>query len=132
MGSQKIPREGEVVLVKDDNLPRSNWKLGKIIRLIQGRDGRIRSAEVLLPGRTVISRAINYLYPLELPICEEKIKDIVLDTPQQKQGIDDQRNSDGKQQRKALIKARQAISECLRDNGSTVLFCFPQECHGHD
>ena len=60
-------KEGDIVIVKENNLPRSNWKLGKIIHLVLGRDSKVQSAEILLPSRTVISRAINYLYPLELP-----------------------------------------------------------------
>ena len=45
----KVPKEGDIVLIKDDNMPRSSWKLGKIQRLKTGIDGEIRSAEILLP-----------------------------------------------------------------------------------
>ena len=31
----------DVALVKDDNLPRAAWKLGKTLGSIRGRDGRI-------------------------------------------------------------------------------------------
>lgn len=60
------PIEGSIVIVKDDNLPRSAWKIGQIIRLITSRDFKIRSAEVQLPSQNIISRPINHLYPLEL------------------------------------------------------------------
>ena len=49
---------------------RSSWKLGKIQHLQTGLDGEIRSAEIL-PNCTTIVRAINFLYPLELPTLQE-------------------------------------------------------------
>ena len=74
--SHRLPKTGDVVLVKDENLPRAAWKLGKILNLIQGRDGKVRSAEVMLSGYTKISRAINHLYPLEMPLCEKEAEQI--------------------------------------------------------
>ena len=63
------------LLVKDDNFPKAAWELGKITDLVRDQDGRVQSAEVLLPGHTIISRATNYLYPLEMPIYEKKAGD---------------------------------------------------------
>ena len=61
------PIQGSTVIVKDDNLPRSSWKLGKILQLIPGRDSEILSAEVQLAGHYFITRSVNHLYPLQLP-----------------------------------------------------------------
>ena len=96
------PKEGSIVIVKDKSLPRSNWKVGRILRLIPSSDSRVRSAEIQLPGESVISRAINHLYPLELT--------------QSDQG--------------QSIKARKTIYDSLKDDCSAILFCVPQECHG--
>ena len=79
---QRLPEEGDVVLVKDDNLPRSSWKLGRILHLISGKDGKVQSAKILLPGHTTVSRAINCLYPLELPACkdEQKTRQVIFES----------------------------------------------------
>ena len=61
------PKEGEIVIIKDD-VPRSSWKLGKIMRLIPSRDYKIPSAEIQLPSKSIVKRAVNYLYPLELQV----------------------------------------------------------------
>ena len=34
--SQRLPKTGDIVLVKDGDLPRAAWKIGKIIDLVQG------------------------------------------------------------------------------------------------
>ena len=66
------PKEGSIIIVKDKNLPRSNWKLGRILCLIPSSDFKVRSAEILLPGQSIISQAINYLYPLEIPSFDQE------------------------------------------------------------
>ena len=72
----KVPKKRDIVLVKDDNMVRSSWKLGKIQHLQTGLDGEIRSTEILLPNRMTIVRAINFLYPLELPTLQEEKQEL--------------------------------------------------------
>ena len=67
-GSNKIT-EGDIVLVKDENLPRNKWKLGMILTIIRGKDGVERGAtlKTTTGGRTYeIDRPVQHLYPLEL------------------------------------------------------------------
>ena len=63
---------GEVVVVRDDTLPRSFWKLGRIQDVITGRDGVIRGAAVKVASRdrqfTLLWRPIQHLYPLEIKV----------------------------------------------------------------
>ena len=136
------PKVGNTVIVKDGNVPRSVWKLGKILRLIPSRDSRIRSAEIQL-GQSVISRPINHLYPLELltsslsESCTNKDSPEITDAyPRRKKDTkervveDDLNRSDdgnGKRRRKASLRAQRAIYDYLNDECSTVLFCFPRE-----
>jgi len=53
-------------------------ELGRIIRLIPSCDSRIRAAEVLLPGKLVIPRTINCLFPLkssDKPVTKHRNKE---------------------------------------------------------
>ena len=57
--------EGDVVIIYDNKQPRHLWKIGKIDKIIDGRDGRIRGAEVKV-GKSgyTITRPVNRLYPI--------------------------------------------------------------------
>ena len=146
--SSAEPIEGSIVIVKDDNLPQSAWKLGKIIRLITSRDAKIRTAEVQLPSQTIISRAINHLYPLELPVKssgkkilenvadKEPLKDLNKDSSStdtfsnqgsvSKTGNITTPVEDKSNKRKASVKAHKAIQDYLNEKyyflHSTILF----------
>lgn len=54
------PSVGDLVLVKDANLPPLRWRRGRIVNLFRGKDGTPRSAEVLVGG-SVIKRAVATL-----------------------------------------------------------------------
>ena len=64
--------EGDVVTVFEDNLPRSQWKLGRVEQLIHGADDRVRAAVVKViskSGRPVtMKRPVQRLFPLEIPV----------------------------------------------------------------
>ena len=49
------------------NLPRSRWKVGKIVELFMGKDQRIRSAKVFVSPHTKLNRPLSLLYPIECP-----------------------------------------------------------------
>jgi len=37
-----------------------------VLKLITSKDSKVRAAEIQLPGHTTVTRAVNYLFPLEL------------------------------------------------------------------
>ena len=38
---------GDVVLIKEDEpAPRTQWRIGKVIQLVMGRDGQVRGAKL--------------------------------------------------------------------------------------
>ena len=62
-------KQGDVVCVHEDRLPRQRWKLGTVQELIHGRDNLVRAAVVRLvsEGRmTEIKRPVQKLYPVEV------------------------------------------------------------------
>lgn len=68
------PSVDDIVIVYDANQPRHKWLLGKIIKLIKGKDDIVRGAKVYL-GKTKknIERPINKLFPLELHVDTNKV-----------------------------------------------------------
>ena len=54
-----------MVIIKDDDRNRNNWKLGIVEDVIAGRDGIVRVAK-LRTGKATLERAIQQLYPFEL------------------------------------------------------------------
>ena len=67
-GSSK-PEIGEVVLIKEEQTNRGKWKLGRIVSLIEGRDGIMRGATIrVISGGNPreIQRPIQKLYSMEL------------------------------------------------------------------
>ena len=67
-----VLRIGDMVLIKDNNLPPLKWKIGRIEALHMGNDGVSRVADVKTTSGT-IRRAVNRLCPLFEP-DEEQLK----------------------------------------------------------
>jgi hypothetical protein len=70
-------KTGEVVVIYEEKLPRSLWRVGVIEDVIKGSDNQIRGARVRVISKTVrptfIQRPIQHLYPLE--ICPQEMPD---------------------------------------------------------
>ena len=70
----RSPQIGEVVLIKD-SVPRSRWKVGKVVELFMGRDQRIRSAKVSVSPHSYLHRPVSLLYPIECPSKRDNVVD---------------------------------------------------------
>jgi hypothetical protein len=66
------PKLNEIVIIKEENLPRSMWKLGKIIELSTSDDNIIRGVTIQLPNKNEIKRPLNHIYPLEINSYKEE------------------------------------------------------------
>lgn len=76
---KESPKEGDIVLIEEEDNPRSRWSTGVIKKLRKGRDGIVRSAD-LMSNKRMIQRAINQLYPLEInpnPIPDQLSEEVV-------------------------------------------------------
>ncbi|GFV62815.1 integrase catalytic domain-containing protein [Trichonephila clavipes] len=62
-------KDGDIVLIGDNDVKRINWPMAKIIKSLPGKDGRIRVVEVKTPSGNFI-RPIQKLYPLEVNLPE--------------------------------------------------------------
>ena len=62
--SQNQAQIGDVVLIKDD-LPRGNWRIGKITELMTSFDNQVRAAKIKLASKRIISRPLCLIYPIE-------------------------------------------------------------------
>jgi hypothetical protein len=59
-------KEGSIAILHEDKLPRLHWKMARILQLIPGRDGKIRSAILQTASGDQLRRAIQHIYPLEV------------------------------------------------------------------
>ncbi|KRZ66287.1 hypothetical protein T10_2980, partial [Trichinella papuae] len=64
MTKRQEPKEGDIVLVKEDNMKRENWPLGRITTVILGNDGLSRTVQVKT-AKGVFTRPVAKLYLLE-------------------------------------------------------------------
>ena len=72
---EKVPKLNELVLMKDDNIPRNQWRLAKVVDILPCVDNQVRRVGVQpasnLPStdkryKAYTVRAANMLVPLEL------------------------------------------------------------------
>ncbi|MCP3662858.1 MAG: hypothetical protein GY696_10235 [Gammaproteobacteria bacterium] len=108
------PYVGDVVQIKED-LPRGSWKLGKIQELIFSKDGQSRAAQILLPSKKILTRAIRHLYPLEIPFHAMAPSSDNQEVVEIKENSDPQKEAklDSRPTRAAAKRAKQRIEEHL-------------------
>ena len=62
---------GDVVLIKEESIPKMKWSKGKTIELIRGNDGRVRGFKLnvyqtKLKKTVVINRPLQLIVPFEI------------------------------------------------------------------
>ena len=58
------------MIVHDESLPRSFWKLGCVEKLFVGRDGQIRGATVRVVNKKSIKRVAKQTIAIAVPVVE--------------------------------------------------------------
>jgi Pao retrotransposon peptidase/Family of unknown function (DUF5641)/Integrase zinc binding domain len=69
---------GELVLIKEDNMPVQKWALGRVSEVHSGTDGKTRVATVTTPGNTKRRLPIVKLAPLPITYDEEVKNNVVV------------------------------------------------------
>ena len=63
-------KQQDVVIVFEEGLPRGKWRLGRVNKVIPGKDGLIRGAQISVSnrngGKVDLYRPLQKLYPLEV------------------------------------------------------------------
>ena len=94
---------GDIVLIKDD-MPRGNWRMGKIEGLVTSADNSLRSAKVRTSTGRILGGPLCLLYPIETSSADEcecsKANDISSTRAE---------HVTSRPKRKAAIKARDVI-----------------------
>ena len=95
------PEVGEVVLVVGEEKNRSEWKKGRVVRQVKGKDGVVRGVVLLHKGHT-IERPLQLVCPLEIR-CTTQIEQR---KNEEKQTVENERKKRG-----AAIEASKKIRE---------------------
>ena len=112
---QKGPMTGEMVLIKEKNMPRGRWKVGRIEEVLSSEiDGLQRAARVKTKSGKILIRPLRELYPLEAnPIRKN---DVEVDTHDR--NGDETTVNVRRSKRKAALKATDGYYRALCGNKS--------------
>ena len=102
-----IPEVGEIVLIIGDEKNRGEWRKGKVVRLIKGKDDVVRGVTLLYKKHT-IDRPLQLVCPLEIRAVEN--------VDQSQKGRRDRANVGEQRPRRAVAqRAAQRIAEQLQE-----------------
>ena len=69
------PPINDIVIVFEEKQTQNKWMLGRVVELINGHDGKTKGVKIMMgKTKTVISRPMNKLYPLELVADNDEIR----------------------------------------------------------
>ena len=70
----KQVRIGDVVLIEEEGLPRSRWRMGKVHELLTSKDGHVRGCKLCIHNSnqklSYLNRPVNKLCYFEVSIAE--------------------------------------------------------------
>ncbi|QQP50109.1 Uncharacterized protein FKW44_011001 [Caligus rogercresseyi] len=59
----------DIVLISEENTSRSEWPLARVVELMKGRDGNIRTLKLRTAKGKILSRPIQRLHLFEKYFC---------------------------------------------------------------
>ena len=104
----RIPKIGEVVLLKGDTKDKAKWKLGRVVRNVTGNDGVVRGLKLKLGNGYIVERPLQLVCDLELG-GEDMMRKL---DPKAQPFVPQQRPTRGaKQAAKDLMKSIQILED---------------------
>ena len=118
-----IVKNGEIVVIYDESLPRGQWRLGRIEQVIEGSDGHARGVRVRTQTKTgrptILQHPIQLLYPVKIN-CQPRSDDVqgtttstAPDSSMDCAVVDQETGS--RPQKAAAVRAHCRIAEWMRD-----------------
>ena len=99
--------KGTVVLLREPQLPRIRWKMGRVVELQTSLDGNVRSESVRIANKRIVVRPLKLIYPIESSVVDEDPLNLPL--------VEDR---PVRTTRKAALTVRRAIGEQLDSSDS--------------
>jgi hypothetical protein len=90
MKGGSVPDVGDILLIVGDEKNRGEWKKGRVLRLVKGKDGVVRGVVLCHNGRR-IERPLQLVCPLELKVTESVMEQKQNETVSKNQQV--QRNA---------------------------------------
>ena len=124
--SKNLPKIDEIVLVKEEGIPRGNWKLARIVEVCKNKNNIVRSVKLLLPSHNIIRRPVSLIYPLEIQVEQNDKQDKNNDDKYDdgSENNDNTKSCDIRQLQPRLAKeaAKRKISEYFKEQSNDLLF----------
>ena len=81
MTGDRLIKENDVVLISEEKIPRSVWRIGRVESLIESKHGHVRAANVRVLSKTgrksnIIQRPLQKLYPVEANVDFQVKKEV--------------------------------------------------------
>ena len=64
-GLKTLPKPGQVVLVKEPNLRRGEWELGRVTNIQKQNIGYVKNVEIVLPNKKAVVWPLSQWFPVE-------------------------------------------------------------------
>ena len=108
-GENACPEVGEMMLVVGEEKNRAEWKRGKVVELIKGKDNAVRGVKILTKGHTIER-------PLTL-VCSLELKETEIEEPKLKETKPKETDEIGqrKSKRQAAKDARCKILQLIQE-----------------
>ena len=92
----------------------------RIKSYIFSKDNQIRAVKVQLSNKNILDKAINHLYPLEIPSVTDKFNVTNNESRSDNNGL-----AEPKFVRKAAVEARRKLRDQLQLESVNMIFFFP-------